>query len=113
MRIIKKSFFGVLVLLLGAACAHADDAPLNILFILTDDQATDTISAHGNERISTPSIDRLADSGISFTHVFNQGSWSGAVCAPSRRMINTGRHIYRTGMGPKDDKQGADAKDYK
>ena len=28
-------------------------------------------------------------------------------------MINTGRHLYHTGMGPKDDKQGADAKDYK
>ena len=80
-----------------AGAARGNDEPLNILFILTDDQAADTIAAHGNERISTPSIDRLADSGMSFTHVFNQGSWSGAVCAPSRRMINTGRHIYRTG----------------
>jgi arylsulfatase A-like enzyme len=109
----RKLFLILSALVLGASCSHADDAPLNILFILTDDQASDTIAAHGNEHISTPSIDRLADSGMSFTHVFNQGSWSGAVCAPSRRMINTGRHIYRTGMGPKDDKQGADASDYK
>lgn len=109
----SKLLTGFLLFVLGAGLAHGADEPLNVLFILTDDQATDTISAHGNERISTPSIDRLAESGMSFTHVFNQGSWSGAVCAPSRRMINSGRHIFHTGMGPKDDKQGADAKDFK
>ncbi len=87
--------------------------PLNVLFILTDDQAIDTIGAHGNKRISTPNLDRLAKSGMSFSHVFNQGSWSPAVCAPSRRMINTGRHIFHTGMGPDNDKQGDDAKDFK
>jgi arylsulfatase A-like enzyme len=108
-----KLLAGLLVLVLGVGSAQGGEKPLNILFILTDDQAADTISAFGNERISTPGIDRLADAGMSFTHVFNQGSWSGAVCAPSRRMINTGRHLYHTGMGPKDDKQGADAKDYK
>ncbi len=87
--------------------------PLNVLFILTDDQAFDTIGAHGNKRISTPNIDRLASTGTSFTHVFNQGSWSAAVCAPSRRMINSGRHIFHTGMGPNNHKQGDDAKDFK
>ena len=46
---------------------------------------------------------------MSFTHVFNQGSWSGAVCAPSRRMINTGRHLYQTGRGP--EKLDANTKD--
>lgn len=72
----------------------------NVLFILTDDQAYDTVHAHGNNRIATPNIDSLAKQGMSFTHVFNQGSWSGAVCSPSRRMINTGRHLYQTGRGP-------------
>jgi|TARA_B110001450_G_scaffold171525_1_gene159997 choline-sulfatase len=69
-----------------SACitVHAGDKPLNILFILTDDQAADTIAALGNTRVATPSIDRLARGGMSFTHVFNQGSWSPAVCAPSR-----------------------------
>lgn len=109
----RKFLAGLLTLLLGVGVAYGGDKPLNILFILTDDQATDTIGAHGNERIATPSIDRLADAGMSFTHVFNQGSWSGAVCAPSRRMINTGRYLYHTGMGPQEDKQGADAGNYK
>ena len=77
------------------------EEPLNVLFILTDDQAPYTVSAHGYDQISTPAIDSLAESGMSFNFVFNQGSWSGAVCAPSRRMINTGRHLYHTGMDPR------------
>ncbi len=72
--------------------------PLNVLFILTDDQAPDTVSAFGNKNISTPNIDSLAQQGMQFTHVFNQGAWSGAVCLPSRQMINTGRHLYNTGL---------------
>jgi len=72
--------------------------PLNVLFILTDDQAPDTVAAFGNKNISTPSLDSLANQGMRFSHVFNQGAWSGAVCLPSRQMINTGRHLYRTGL---------------
>jgi len=72
--------------------------PLNVLFILTDDQAPDTVSAFGNKNINTPSLDSLANQGMRFSHVFNQGAWSGAVCLPSRQMINTGRHLYRTGL---------------
>ncbi|WP_033093620.1 sulfatase-like hydrolase/transferase [Colwellia psychrerythraea] len=72
----------------------------NILLIITDDQSIDTINALGNKAIQTPNIDRLAHSGMAFTHVFNQGSWSGAVCAPSRQMINTGRNLHMTGFSP-------------
>jgi arylsulfatase A-like enzyme len=89
----------------SADIAESSDKPLNVLFILSDDQAPDTIQAHGNPDISTPSMDTLAEGGMSFTYVFNQGSWSGAVCAPSRRMINTGRHLYHTGMDPRRDEQ--------
>lgn len=75
-----------------------DVKPLNVLFILTDDQAPDTVAAFGNNNINTPSLDSLAKQGTRFSHVFNQGAWSGAVCLPSRQMINTGRHLYRTGL---------------
>ena len=76
----------------------AKEKPLNVLFILTDDQAPDTVSAFGNKNINTPNLDSLAHEGMRFSHVFNQGAWSGAVCLPSRQMINTGRHLYRTGL---------------
>ncbi|WOH38141.1 sulfatase-like hydrolase/transferase [Thalassotalea fonticola] len=79
----------------------ADTERPNILFLLTDDQTVNTINALGNKAIKTPNLDRLARNGTTFSHVFNQGSWSPAVCAPSRAMINTGRNVYRTGFGPK------------
>ena len=97
----------------GVITLCAAEKPLNVLFILTDDQTQNTVHQLGNQRISTPNLDRLAQNGMSFTHVFNQGSWSPAVCAPSRRMINTGRHLYSTGMGLEDDQNGKDASEFK
>ena len=67
----------------------------NILFIISDDQAPDTIRALGNKHIQTPNLDRLVRAGTSFTHCFNQGSWSGAVCVASRTMLITGQSVYR------------------
>jgi len=73
----------------------------NFLFILTDDQSFTALGRAGNHQIKTPNLDSLAAGGTQFTHVFNQGSWSPAVCAPSRAMINTGRTLYHTGMKDK------------
>ena len=72
----------------------------NILFILTDDQRFDTIHALGNPQIQTPNLDRLAERGTAFTHAHIPGGTSGAVCMPSRAMINSGRtlfHLYQAG----------------
>ena len=66
----------------------------NILFILTDDQGAVDVGAYGNAKVNTPNIDQLAKQGTLFTHVFNQGSYKAAVCAPSRAMINTGRNLF-------------------
>lgn len=67
----------------------------NILFIFADDQCYETIRAFGNQEIQTPALDRLAKQGTTFTHCFNMGSWSGAVCVASRTMLNTGRFVWR------------------
>ncbi|MAJ80112.1 MAG: sulfatase [Porticoccaceae bacterium] len=72
----------------------------NFLFILTDDQNYRTIRELGNKHIFTPNLDKLTQRGMSFSHVFNQGSWEAAVCGPSRKMLNTGRHLFKTGYGP-------------
>ena len=53
--------------------AATPEKPLNVLFILTDDQAPDTVSAFGNANINTPSLDSLAEQGMRFSHVFNAG----------------------------------------
>ena len=69
----------------------------NILFLLADDQRADTIAAWGNDHIQTPHLDSLAASGFSFLSNYNMGANGGAVCVPSRAMINTGLAFFRVG----------------
>ena len=66
----------------------------NILFLFADDMAYNALGAMGNTVVKTPNLDKLASKGFMFTHAFNQGSWSGAVCVVSRAMLNSGRFIY-------------------
>ncbi len=66
----------------------------NVLFIFADDQCFDTLRSLGNEEIETPNLDRLVSRGMTFTHCYNQGSWSGAVCVASRTMLVTGRYLW-------------------
>ena len=65
------------------------------MFLLADDLRADAIGAHGNPYIDTPNIDRLANAGFSFRHAYVMGSQHAAVCAPSRAMLLSGRHLYR------------------
>ena len=67
---------------LGSLCLAADDQPAkpNILFVFADDQCFATIASLGNSEIETPNLDQIAKRGVTFTHAYNQGSWSGAVC---------------------------------
>lgn len=100
-----RSFFAIFcaVLSLGvcerllAQSENSDAQPKrpNFLFILTDDQAQQTLSCYGNTECKTPNIDRLAREGMVIHDAHHMGSWSGAVCRPSRTMIMTGRSVWR------------------
>ena len=80
--------------LISAITAQAQTRP-NILFLFADDQRADTIAAWGNEHIRTPNIDRLVARGFSFRRNYCLGSNSGAVCVPSRAMLNSGKAYFR------------------
>ena len=67
----------------------------NFVFVLTDDQSPETLSAYGKTVCETPHLDRLAAEGIVLTDAHHMGVWSGAVCTPSRTMIMTGRTVWR------------------
>ncbi|MBR90597.1 MAG: sulfatase [Verrucomicrobiales bacterium] len=64
----------------------------NILWICTDQQRADTISALGNPYIRTPHIDALAANGTAFTKAYCQSP----VCTPSRASFMTGRYPRTT-----------------
>jgi choline-sulfatase len=88
-------YFTVLFLTLFALAlkAQVQDKP-NFLVIITDDQTYESIGAVNNHEIHTPNLDRLVDQGAMFSHCFNQGSWSGAVCIASRTMLHTGQTVF-------------------
>ena len=66
----------------------------NIVFIFTDDHALQAISAYGSVINRTPNIDRLADEGMIFRNAFCTNS----ICAPSRAVIQTGKHSHVNGV---------------
>ncbi len=79
---------------LAAQPQHPAPARPNLLFIFADDQCFDTIRSLGNSEIETPNLDRLVKRSTTFTHSYNMGSWSGAVCVASRNMLNTGLFLW-------------------
>ena len=85
---------GLLLITLFAGGSTASPNRPNFLFILTDDQAPHTLGAYGNSICQTPNIDRIASEGMLFHDAHHMGSWSGAVCLPSRTMIMTGRSVW-------------------
>ena len=62
--------------------------PPNILWICPDQQRFDTIGALGNSYVHTPNLDKLAETGVSFTNAFCQCP----VCTPSRGSFLSGRY---------------------
>ena len=74
----------------------------NILFVIVDDQSPYDLKAYDSSSpLETPVLDRLADEGMTITAAYHMGSWSGAVCTPSRHMVMSGRslwHLPRNGI---------------
>ena len=84
----------VSLLALLAASLPAQARP-NILLIVVDDQSPFDLKAYAPETACrTPVIDRLASQGTVVDGAYQMGSWSGAVCTPSRHMIMSGRTVW-------------------
>ncbi|MBN1675470.1 MAG: sulfatase-like hydrolase/transferase [Kiritimatiellae bacterium] len=66
----------------------------NFLFINTDQQAFETISALGGRKIHTPNLDHLVRTGVSFTESY----CTNPLCSPSRSSWFTGRMPSETGV---------------
>ena len=85
------------LVLLSCLSLLAETSKPNFLFIFADDQSYETVRALGYDEIHTPNLDKLVESGTTFTHAYNMGGWHGAVCMASRTMLNTGRFIWSAG----------------
>ena len=61
----------------------------NIIYILADDLGYGELGCYGQQKIETPNLDDLATNGVRFTD-----HYAGApVCAPSRCVLLTGKHL--------------------
>jgi arylsulfatase A-like enzyme len=85
--------------LLAAMCAWAQQTPPskpNIILIVSDDFGYGDAGAYGggpNRGMPTPSIDRMANEGMTFFTFYAQPS-----CTPGRAAMQTGRIPNRSGM---------------
>lgn len=88
--------FTCLLLILAAltSCKSGEEQPMNLLFIMTDQQRYDALSIAGNEVLETPNLDRLAKAGAYFRNAYTPC----AVCGPARSSILTGHIVEHTGV---------------
>jgi arylsulfatase A-like enzyme len=90
----------LLAALASPALAAGGKRP-NLLFILVDDQSPLDLRCYNpSSPLETPNIDRLAKEGVVFDGAYHMGSFSGAVCTPSRHMIMTGRTVWHLPISP-------------
>lgn len=84
----------VLAVLVGlSSSSFAADAPKpNIVLLFADDFGLDGVSCYGSDKHKTPNIDKLAASGTRF-----ETAYSYPLCGPTRCLLMTGRHSFRTG----------------
>ena len=76
----------------GAEPSAKDSRP-NVLLIITDDQGYGDLGFHGNPKIRTPNLDKLARESVRGEYFYVS-----PVCAPTRASLMTGRYSYRTGV---------------
>ena len=69
------------------------DTPPNIVFILADDYGYRDVGYHGSTVIKTPTLDRLARSGVRLDNYYVQ-----PICTPSRSQLLSGRYQIHTGL---------------
>ena len=82
-----------LPLVVALGCSESPPRP-NIIYIMTDDHATQMMSAYGSTRAATPNLDRIAREGMLFRNAFCTNS----LCAPSRATLLTGLYSHKNGQ---------------
>ena len=81
-----------LILLLLITISAIEAKTPNLVLILADDLGYGDLSCFGQKTLKTPQLDKMASEGLKFSQ-FYAGS---TVCAPSRSVLMTGKHMGRT-----------------
>lgn len=103
-RVSSIALFAVIALtsLSPLSTFAADGERPNFLFIIADDQSPFDFPLYNpKSELDAPVIERLAAEGMVFDQAYHMGSWSGAVCTPSRHMVMSGRSVWHLPRGRK------------
>lgn len=68
----------------------------HIIVTIADDHRYNAIHALGDTSLKTPCLDRLHGQATCYSRAYIPGSTHGAVCAPSRAQLHTGRTLFQT-----------------
>jgi len=90
-KVKQISIFLIAIALILTGC---NEKQPNIIFIMSDDHATQALSCYGSRLIETPNLDQLAADGM----LFNKAFVTNSICAPSRAVILTGKHSHLNGV---------------
>lgn len=102
-------FVVALFLLIGITLPSqgADRKRPNILYILVDDQSPFDLKVYdAKSPLDSPVINGLAAQGMTIDGAYHMGSFSGAVCTPSRHMVMSGRSVWHLPIAPGAMKRG-------
>ena len=94
--LLLPALMGLVIWSGGSVALHAAEAKRpNVLFIIADDQSPYDLKIYDPaSKLETPHISRLAAEGMIFDGAHHMGSFSGAVCTPSRHMVMCGRTVW-------------------
>jgi hypothetical protein len=107
----QRIFQIILAIVFTLSCGHAASTnaaakkPINLLFIMTDQQRWDAMSCYGNTVIKTPNFDKLASEGARFANFYS----ACPVCTPARTAILTGHSIESNHVLSNNDADKTDA----
>jgi len=86
--------FNLFLFIFSIGFVHANQSKPNVIFVYTDDQGSVDAGCYGAKDLYTPTIDRLAETGIRFTNMYAPS----AICSASRAGLLTGRIPARAGV---------------
>lgn len=74
----------------AAGGALAQNTKPNVVLIMADDLGYECLGCYGGTSYRTPNLDRMAQSGVRFSHAYAQ-----PLCTPTRLQLMTGQHNFR------------------
>jgi len=86
----RRQFLASSAGLAGNLCRAARPIRPNIVLIVADDLGYETLGSSGGASYQTPHLDRLAATGVRFTHAYAQ-----PLCTPTRVQLMTGKYNFR------------------